>query len=220
MDSLEEIAALVRSCNDCPLGRGRSNAVPGEGPADAEIMFIGEGPGFQEDRQGRPFVGPAGQFLEGLLASIGMRREDVFIANMVKCRPPQNRDPAPAEISTCRKYLDRQIELVDPRLIVTLGRFSLGRFFPGESISRARGRARPWEGRLIYPVMHPAAGLRRQEMRSSIIQDFKAIPEALDQAYRLPTAEEPPETPAEETPQAQPPETPEEAPPTQQLNLF
>ena len=211
MDSLEEIAGLVRNCNDCPLGMGRTHAVPGEGPADAEIMFIGEGPGLQEDRQGRPFVGPAGQFLDGLLASIGMRREEVFIANMIKCRPPQNRDPQPTEMSACGKYLDRQIELIDPRLIVTLGRFSLGRFFPGESITRARGKARQKDGRYIYPVMHPAAGLRRQELRASIIQDFKAIPDILDQAYRAPVNSGPVEELQEET---------QEQPPTQQLNLF
>ncbi len=210
MESLEEIAGLVRNCNDCPLGMGRTHAVPGEGPADAEIMFIGEGPGLQEDLQGRPFVGPAGQFLDGLLASIGMRREEVFIANMIRCRPPQNRDPQPTEMSACGKYLDRQIELIDPRLIVTLGRFSLGRFFPGESITRARGKARQKDGRYIYPVMHPAAGLRRQELRASIIQDFKAIPDILDQAYRAPVNSGPVEELQEET----------QEPPTQQLNLF
>ena len=181
MDSLEEIARLVRHCTDCPLSGGRTNAVPGEGPVDAEIMFIGEGPGYQEDRQGRPFVGPAGQFLEELLASIGMTRQQVFIANMIKCRPPQNRDPSPSEMSTCSKYLDRQIELIAPKIIVTLGRFSLSRFFPGESITQARGRLREKDGRFIYPVMHPAAALHRQELRPVIIEDFKAIPAALDQ---------------------------------------
>ncbi len=176
MDTLDEVALLVRNCTDCPLSGGRTNAVPGEGPSNAEIMFIGEGPGFQEDRQGRPFVGAAGKFLEELLASIGMTRQQVFIANMIKCRPPQNRDPSPAEISSCSKYLDRQIELLDPKLIVTLGRFSLARFFPGESISRARGKVREKDGRLIYPVMHPAAALHRQELRSVIIKDFSEIP--------------------------------------------
>ena len=179
MNTLDEIALRVKECTDCPLHLERTNAVPGEGPADAEVMFIGEGPGFHEDRQGRPFVGPAGQFLEGLLASIGMTREQVFIANMIKCRPPENRDPSPTEMSSCSKYLDRQIELLDPKLIVTLGRFSFGRFFPGESISRARGQVREKDGRLIYPVMHPAAGLRRQELRTVIIQDFKEIPAIL-----------------------------------------
>ena len=184
MDSLGEIAQLVRNCTDCPLHQGRTNAVPGEGSPDAAIMFIGEGPGYQEDRQGRPFVGPAGQFLDELLASIGLRREQVYIANMVKCRPPQNRDPQPAEIAACSKYLDRQVELIDPDLIVTLGRFSLARFFPGETISRAHGKLRQKDGRHVYPVMHPAAGLHRQELRSVIVQDFKAIPELLESTQR------------------------------------
>lgn len=206
MDTLSEIADRVRSCKDCALSMGRTNAVPGEGPADAEVMFIGEGPGFQEDRQGRPFVGPAGQFLDQLLADVGMSREQVFIANMIKCRPPQNRDPAPAEMAACSKYLDRQIELIDPKLIVTLGRFSLGRFFPGESITRARGRVRHKDGRAIFPVMHPAAGLRREEMKASIIQDFKSIPGILEEAARTPVAAGPEEEPQE--------------PPTQQPRLF
>lgn len=198
MNSLEEIAQLVRNCTDCPLHEGRTNAVPGEGAADADIMFIGEAPGYQEDRQGRPFVGPAGQFLDELLVSIGLSREQVYITNLVKSRPPQNRDPRPDEISACSKYLDRQIELIDPDLIVTLGRFSLARYFPGESISRAHGKLRQKDGRYVYPIMHPAAGLHRQELRSVIIQDFKAIPEILESARRStadvtgPQQEEPP----------------------------
>ena len=180
MDSLDEVAQAVRDCADCPLHRGRTNAVPGEGSPWAELMFIGEGPGFHEDRQGRPFVGPAGQLLEGLLASIGTNRNDVFIANMVKCRPPDNRDPEPTEIATCKKYLDRQIELIDPKLIVTLGRFSLGRFFPGESITRARGKLREKDGRHIFPVLHPAAALRRPELRKTLVEDFRAIADILE----------------------------------------
>ena len=180
MDTLAELEGLVRSCTDCPLHAGRTHAVPGEGPADAELLFIGEGPGAQEDRQGRPFVGPAGNFLEELLQSIGMSREQVYIANMVKCRPPNNRDPMPGEIAACRKYLDRQIELIDPLLIVTLGRFSMARFLPGQSISRVRGRLRQVDGRRIFPIMHPAAGLRRQEMRAAIEEDFGRIPGLLD----------------------------------------
>ena len=206
MDSLEEIARLVSQCADCDLHRGRTNAVPGEGAADAELMFIGEGPGSQEDLQGRPFVGPAGRFLDELLASIGLRRDRVFIANMVKCRPPQNRDPLPAEIGACSKYLNRQIELINPRLIVTLGRFSLARFFPGESISRARGRLRERDGRRIYPVMHPAAALYRQEMRSAIVEDFQRIPAILEEARRQPAPL--PEPVVEETP------------PPEQMSLF
>ena len=180
MDTLADLALRVRGCTDCPLHAGRSYAVPGEGPDDAEILFIGEGPGFHEDRQGRPFVGPAGNFLEDLLQSIGMTRDQVFIANMVKCRPPDNRDPTPGEISSCAKYLDRQIQLLNPLLIVTLGRFSTAKFLPGQGISRVRGRLRTVDGRHIFPIMHPAAGLRRQEMRSAIEEDFAKIPGLLD----------------------------------------
>jgi len=206
MNSLEEIAQLVYRCTNCDLHRGRTNAVPGEGAPDAEVMFIGEGPGVQEDRQGRPFVGPAGQFLDELLVSIGMNRRQVYIANMVKCRPPQNRDPLPAEIGACGAYLDRQIELLNPSLIVTLGRFSLGRFFPGESISRARGRVREKDGRRIYPIMHPAAALYRREMRDSIMEDFRRIPEILAQGrQQFPEGDIAPE---------------DQTPPPEQLSLF
>ena len=210
MESLVEVARLVTTCTACSLHQGRTNAVPGEGAPDSEIMLIGEGPGYHEDRLGRPFVGPAGHFLEELLASIGLNREQVFIANMVKCRPPQNRDPLPDELSACSKYLERQIELVNPLLIVTLGRFSLARFFPGESISRARGRVRQRNGRSIYPIMHPAAALHRQEHRATIMEDFRAIPgvlEGLREALRrLPEPVMPPAI--------------EEAPPPEQLALF
>lgn len=206
MNSLEEISQLVSRCTECELHRGRTNAVPGEGASDAELMFIGEGPGAQEDRQGRPFVGPAGLFLEELLASIGLRRHQVYIANMVKCRPPQNRDPLPVEIAACSKYLNRQIELINPKLIVTLGRFSLTRFFPGESISRSRGKVREKDGWRIYPIMHPAAALYRQEMRNSIEEDFRRIPQILAQVEQEPLAT----VDAQET----------QDPPPEQLSLF
>ena len=205
MNNLEEIALLVNRCVDCELSRGRNKAVPGEGSPQAELMFIGEGPGYHEDRLGKPFVGPAGQFLDDLLKSIGLKREDVFIANMVKCRPPQNRDPLPAEMSACSKYLNRQIELIDPKLIITLGRFALARFFPGESITRSRGKVREKEGRWIYPIMHPAAALHRQENRSAIVDDFKAIPqilEKLDRPSSQPAADQPAEPQKEPVPQA------------------
>lgn len=201
MNSLDEIARLVRQCSDCELGRGRKNAVPGEGSPDADLMIIGEGPGAQEDLLGRPFVGRAGQFLDELLGYIGLKREDVFIANMVKCRPPENRDPLPAEVSACNKYLERQIELLDPLLIVTLGRVSLARFFPGESMTRARGKVREKDGRFIYPVMHPAAALYRQEVRPGIIEDFKAIPKVLDDIRN--SSATPAPAPAPEPPAAQ-----------------
>ena len=206
MDTLGEIAQLVRVCTDCELHRERTNSVPGEGDPDASLMFIGEGPGFQEDRQGRPFVGPAGLFLEELLAGIGLTRREVFIANMVKCRPPQNRDPSPSEMSACGKYLDRQIELVDPTMIVTLGRFSLARFFPGETIGRAHGRLRWHNQRAIFPIMHPAAALHRVALRDTIIEDFQAIPGLLEQLRQSPV---PPEL-----------EVVEDTPPSEQLPLF
>ena len=206
MNSLEEVARLVRVCTDCPLSQGRTHAVPGEGPDDAELMFIGEGPGYYEDQLGRPFVGPAGKFLEELLASIGLGRQEVFIANVVKCRPPENRDPLPSEVSACNKYLQRQIELINPKLIITLGRFSLARFFPGESISRVRGRVREKDGRLIYPIMHPAAALHRQEHRATIMEDFRAIPRVLQEALQAP-----PSTAAVSQ---------QDTPPPEQLSLF
>ena len=211
MDTLADLAHRVSVCADCPLHTGRTNAVPGEGPPDAEILFIGEGPGFHEDRQGRPFVGPAGNFLEDLLQSIGMTRDQVFIANMVKCRPPDNRDPTPAEISACAKYLDRQIELLNPLLIVTLGRFSLGKFLPGQSISRARGRLRTVNGLHVFPIMHPAAGLRRQEMRAAIEEDFAKIPGLLD-VLRMQAEPASPSARVAETPPAYQADPPEPAP--------
>ena len=219
MNTLEEIALQVRQCTGCQLSQGRNNAVPGEGSAEAEVMFIGEGPGFHEDRLGRPFVGPAGQFLDDLLASIGLDRRQVFIANMIKCRPPQNRDPLPAEMAACNKYLDRQIELINPKLIVTLGRFSLGRFFPGESITRARGKVREKEGRHIYPIMHPAAALHRQEHRSTIVNDFKGIPEILAKLDR-PKPPVSSELPGGQTIEHAPGSPRIEAPEPKQLSLF
>ena len=184
MQSLEQINLLVRNCTDCPLSNGRTNSVPGEGNPQADVMFIGEGPGYYEDLHGRPFVGRAGKLLGRLLASINLVREDVFIANMVKCRPPGNRDPGTAEIAACTKYLDRQIELINPKLIVTLGRFAFGRYFPGEGITKARGKLREKGGRMIFPVLHPAAVLRREELRPTMIEDFKAISEILEGATK------------------------------------
>ena len=179
MDSLQEIATLVEACTDCPLSRGRTKAVPGEGPSNAQVMFIGEAPGFNEDQQGRPFVGAAGHFLEELLGSAGIKRADVFITNVVKCRPPNNREPLPAEISACRKYLERQIALLQPRLVVTLGRYSLTNFFPQESVSKAHGKPRKLDGVTFYPMLHPAAALHQQKYRSLIEEDFKRIPQLL-----------------------------------------
>jgi len=165
-------------------------AVPGEGPENADLMFIGEAPGYNEDRQGRPFVGAAGQFLEQLLASIGLTREQVFITNMVKCRPPSNRDPFPGEVAACRTYLDRQIEVLRPRVVVTLGRHSLAKFLPKESIGKVRGKARRLGGFILCPMYHPAAALHRQSLRRTIEEDFKVIPVLL--AERISPEEEEP----------------------------
>ena len=191
MSELQELASKVHVCTDCRLSEGRTRAVPGEGPERAELMFIGEGPGYHEDQQGRPFVGPAGKFVEQLLASIGMSRDQVFIANMIKCRPPNNRDPLPGEVAACSKYLDRQIQLIAPKVIVTLGRHSLAKFLPGATISKAHGKAVRKEGFILYPIYHPAAALHQQSLRSVIEEEFKAIPSLLQEQVVLPQAEEP-----------------------------
>jgi DNA polymerase len=178
-DSLQQIAKEVSSCEKCKLHATRKKAVPGEGPSNAKIMFIGEGPGFHENEQGRPFVGAAGKFLEELLASIGMKRSDVFIANVVKCRPPQNRDPESDELKACNDYLERQIALINPKVIVTLGRYSMEKFFPGAKISNIHGQARAIGGRLVLAMFHPAAALHQPQYRSLIEQDFKRLPELI-----------------------------------------
>jgi len=155
-------------------------AVPGEGPIDATIVFIGEGPGYHEDRQGRPFVGPSGKFLDELLALAGLQRQTVFIGNVIKCRPPQNRDPLPEEIDICtRTYLLRQIDIINPRVIVTLGRFSMSLYLPGERISRIHGQPRMINGRLIVPMLHPAAALHQPQNRPLIEADFRRLPEII-----------------------------------------
>jgi DNA polymerase len=188
VSDIESLYAAIRSCTDCDLCKTRTQAVPGEGAFDAEIMFVGEGPGFHEDQQGRPFVGAAGKFLDELLASIGRDRNSVYIANVVKCRPPGNRDPLPNEIDACRKYLLRQIELIDPKLIVTLGRFSMAWFFPKDSISKVHGTLRRLGSRHYYHVYHPAAALHAGNLRKVIIEDFSRIPAALDKVRQLEAA--------------------------------
>jgi DNA polymerase len=169
--------------------------VPGEGPANAEIMFIGEGPGFHENEQGRPFVGAAGKFLEELLGSIGMRREQVFITNVVKCRPPGNRDPNPEEVDTCTSnYLERQIQAINPRVIVTLGRYSMGLFLPNAKISQVHGQAAQIKGRLIVPMYHPAAALHQLSLKPVVESDFAKLPQLIARASEAPEhASEPPE---------------------------
>ena len=192
-DELKQIAAEVNVCQKCKLHTGRKKAVPGEGPANADIMFIGEGPGFHENEQGRPFVGAAGKFLEELLGYIGMKREQVFIGNVVKCRPPGNRDPEPDELHACSDYLERQIKAINPKVIVTLGRYSMDRFFPSAKISAIHGQARKVDGRLVVAMFHPAAALHQPALKQSVIEDFKKLPALIASAEKAPPP--PPEEP-------------------------
>ena len=207
---LKEVAAEVSICTKCNLCKGRTKAVPGEGNPRAKVLFIGEGPGFHEDKQGRPFVGPAGHFLDELLASINLKRSDVFITNVVKCRPPDNRDPLPEEINACNDYLDRQIAAIKPEVIVTLGRYSMAKFFGSEKISVIHGRASKKDGYICIAMYHPAAGLHQASLKDTIRADFKKIPLVMAEAERL-KAEGAPKI--SESPKAK------EEPP-QQLSLF
>lgn len=176
---LAEIASEVHDCTRCELFRAATHGVPGEGNPQARVMFIGEGPGWHEDKQGRPFVGNSGKFLNELIESAGLTREDVFITNIVKHRPPGNRDPLPDEIAACSVYLDRQIEAIDPDVIVTLGRHSMNRYFPGDRISRIHGQPKRIESRLIVPMYHPAAALHNGSLKATIEEDFRRLPKFL-----------------------------------------
>jgi len=198
---LQRLAEEVQGCTRCDLYRDASHGVPGEGPPDSNILLVGEAPGRNEDRQGRPFVGAAGQFLEQLLALAGLRRSDVYITNVVKHWPNQdngryreNRAPEPAEILACRPFLDRQIRLIDPRVIVTLGRFSLATFFPGVRISDVHGQVREHDGRFFFHMYHPAAALHQQSLRDTLMSDMRKLTEFL----REPLTEEQPEARVQE----------------------
>lgn len=182
---LEALGARVRECKLCVLSETRNEAVPGEGSATAEVMFIGEGPGKDEDEQGRPFVGRAGKLLDELIESIGMRREDVYILNMVKCRPPGNRNPETSEMSACSGYLDEQLEVVDPVLLVTLGAVPLTRFAPRSRISSVRGQLMEYEGRALLPTYHPAYALRNPNAIPMLRSDFQRIPEGMLAGIRM-----------------------------------
>ena len=210
-DSLELIAREVHTCTLCPLSRTRTQAVPGEGDPHANLMLIGEGPGYNEDKQGRPFVGAAGKFLEELLASAGLKREDVYITNVVKCRPPQNRDPLPNEIHACSGYLERQTKLIRPQIIATLGRHSMARFFPNERISRVHGQPRNVDGRVVVPLFHPAAALHQPALKAAELEDFSRLPAIMEEAARPAVVERAPEPPPAPSPDERPPE---------QLKLF
>jgi len=180
---LADLYRRIADCEACEeLATTRTQTVPGMGSRDARLLFIGEAPGFHEDQRGLPFVGPAGQFLDQLLNSIGLARDDVYICNIIKCRPPGNRDPLPTEIRNCRHWLDEQLQLVSPKMIVTLGRYSLATFFPGEAIGKIHGKERRSDGMIYYPMYHPAAALHQQSLRETIEADMLRIPSILARA--------------------------------------
>jgi uracil-DNA glycosylase family 4 len=212
--ALEAIATEVRACTACRLHVGRTQAVPGEGHPSTEVLFVGEGPGYNEDRQGRPFVGAAGSFLTELLGSVGWTRDEVFITNVVKCRPPDNRDPEPDEIAACAPFLRRQVEALDPALIVTLGRHSMGRFMPGARIGQVHGTTAPADpetgahGADIFAMYHPAAALHQGSLRRTLLDDMARVPGALvtaRQRREAHTVPEPDPVPSQAAPETSPP---------------
>ena len=183
-ETLAQIAAEVSVCTNCELHKTRKKSVPGVGPANSEIMLIGEGPGANENEQGLPFVGQAGKFLSELLAQAGLKRENVWIGNVVKCRPPNNRDPQPDELAACDKYLERQIETINPSIIITLGRFSMYKFNPGAKISHIHGQMRKVGDRFVISMYHPAAALHQPQLKSTILADFAKLPQLLEVARK------------------------------------
>lgn len=193
MSPLNELYGQIALCQKCEIAKFRTKVVPGEGAEDADIIFIGEAPGWHEDQQGRPFVGPAGQFLDKLLATINLNRQQVYIANVIKCRPTNNRDPLPAEMQNCRPWLDSQIEIIKPKIIVTLGRYSMAMYFPGKSISKIHGTAQKRDDIIYYAMYHPAAALHQQSLRQAIEADMLKIPKILAEATNVQEAEPQPQ---------------------------
>jgi uracil-DNA glycosylase len=183
---LQQIQSEVQVCTRCGLQFSRKHGVAGVGPADAEIMIIGEAPGFHENETGIPFVGGSGQFMDELLKGVGLQREDIFIGNVVKCRPPSNRDPLADELAACDTYLERQIAAINPKVIITLGRFSMARFLPNAKISEIHGQAMSVRGRLVVPMYHPAAALHQRSLRPILVADFAKLPELIAQAASAP----------------------------------
>ena len=218
-DALAAVAREVRACTRCPLAVGRTLAVPGEGNPISDVLLVGEGPGAREDATGRPFVGPAGQLLTELVRSIGWERDDVFIANVVKCRPPGNRDPDPAEIAACAPYLDRQESALDPAVIVTLGRHSLQRYLPGARIGAVHGQLRRGAaGRWVFAMYHPAAALHQASLRETLFRDVRRLPAALRAAREALEEERLASVPASNGVPPGQPVTPEEG--VEQMTLF
>jgi len=194
MSGLSELNKEIAVCRKCEIAKYRTKVVPGEGNENAEILFIGEAPGYHEDQLGRPFGGPAGQLLDKLLNSINLKRQQVYIANVIKCRPPNNREPLPGEIENCRHWLEQQIELIHPRMIVTLGRYSMAKFFPGKTISKIHGTGQKQDGVVYFAMYHPAAALHQQSLRQTIEADMLKIPQYLEEAKKTVEVEfKPPE---------------------------
>ena len=233
---LQEIRQEITTCQLCQLAKERVNAVPGEGPARVDIMFIGEAPGFHENRSGKPFVGQAGQFLDELLQAAGVDRDQVFITNVVKCRPPNNRDPLPEELKACQNYLDEQIALLDPQVIVTLGRISMAKFVTDGRISAIHGHTHNVEGRKVVTMYHPAAALHQPNLRQTLIEDFARLKKFISPKNApLPTRKDPQPVVLPSTPEVTPsviaqasikneektiPSPSEEQKPPEQLSLF
>ena len=184
-ENLAELISDAKNCRRCALCGGRTNVVCGEGNEKARVMFIGEGPGQNEDLQGRPFVGAAGKFLDELIAVMGFKRQDVYIANVIKCRPPQNRDPFPEEIAACRDYINEQMRLINPQIIVTLGRFSMTMFFERAAISNIHGTPKRIGKTVYYPMYHPAAALYNGSMRNVLIEDARKVPAILKKLDKM-----------------------------------
>lgn len=180
--ALQPVYEAIADCPNCILARTRSRTVPGSGPITADLMFVGEAPGQREDELGLPFVGRSGQFLDQLLERIDLTRRDVYVTNVVKCRPPENRDPRPDEMAACNDYLEQQIALVNPRVIATLGRFSMARWFPDARISRIHGQGKQADDRYVIPMYHPAAALRNGSLREVMHADFAQIPALLQES--------------------------------------
>lgn len=198
-DNLSALHKQILRCELCELSRTRTFAVPGAGDPEARLMFVGEGPGAHEDKQGLPFVGAAGRLLDRLLEGIGLDRSDVFITNMVKCRPPGNRDPLPNELDACRPYLTRQVQVISPDIVATLGRFAMTEFLgPGYAISRIHGQPRRVGGRLLVPLLHPAAALRQTRMKDDLEADFQTLARILAEGAVVEETEEAREVPPEQ----------------------
>lgn len=241
---LQEIRKEIEVCHACPLAKGRERSVPGEGPARVDILFIGEAPGFHENRQGKPFVGQAGQFLDELLKAAGLERSQVFITNVVKCRPPNNRDPLPEELQACQVYLDEQIALLQPKVIVTLGRISMGKFIEMGRISSIHGKTHNVNGQKVVTMYHPAAALHQPALRQTLIEDFSRLKKFISADVQAekpeptpkpvtktdqnlspkPINEPEPQAKAQATPPVEPvkaePAQPETPKPPEQLSLF